>query len=281
MSGRGGDPNRSARSPKGRRARPQFLPDGRHYLYLSLSSRPEKQGIYVGALDSDLRKPIVATEHNAAYSASGQLLFIKDGALMAQPFDAERLELSGQPRVVLDQVASLTGIPGLAQFSVSANGRWPGEPAATGGEATDPVRSIGRRLGPGEPAVYHRPVLSPDETRSPSAGKSRRRMPTSVVEVAGGAGQAHSVRNTIAAPWSPDGTGSRSVPIAEACRRSSEACGWVGGGTSPPRLQGLAPERDGLVGGRPVPRVQLAETRKPQDLFVLPCRPPGEEATPT
>ena len=57
-----GSPSRSARWSRARARRywPQFLPDGRHYLYLSLAARPEDQGIYVGSLDSDLRKRIVA-----------------------------------------------------------------------------------------------------------------------------------------------------------------------------------------------------------------------------
>ncbi len=70
MPARGGEPEPLGTLAEGETARvwPQFLPDGRHYLYLSLGSRPEDQGIYVGALDSDLRKRVVATEYNAAYS---------------------------------------------------------------------------------------------------------------------------------------------------------------------------------------------------------------------
>ena len=56
---------------------PEFLPDGKHYLYLSLSNRPNQQGIYVASLDSNDRKFIVATNTNADYVQSGQLLFTR------------------------------------------------------------------------------------------------------------------------------------------------------------------------------------------------------------
>ena len=63
VSARGGEPAAARPLAEGESARfwPQFLPDGRRYLYLSIAARPEDQGIYVGSLDSDLRKRIVAT----------------------------------------------------------------------------------------------------------------------------------------------------------------------------------------------------------------------------
>ena len=49
---------------------PQFLPDGRHFLYLSSSEQPENNGIYVGSLDSQETKRLVSTEVGAAYAPS-------------------------------------------------------------------------------------------------------------------------------------------------------------------------------------------------------------------
>ena len=54
---------------------PEFLPDGKHYLYLSLGDAPYRQGIYAASLDSNDRTFIVATNTNAVYLLSGQLLF--------------------------------------------------------------------------------------------------------------------------------------------------------------------------------------------------------------
>jgi eukaryotic-like serine/threonine-protein kinase len=145
---------------------PQFLPDGRRYLYLSIATRPEDTGIYVGSLDSNLRKRIVATEYNAAYSA-GHLLFEKDEALMAQAFDATSLELSGEPFPVLEQVGLFRGGQPAphATYSVSANGVL----AWRKGLSRDPEQLTwfdrsGRKLGTlGQRAKYFGFSLSPDE----------------------------------------------------------------------------------------------------------------------
>jgi serine/threonine protein kinase len=96
---------------------PQFLPDGRHYLYLS---RQEKSGIYVGSLDSKETRRIVDTDFNAAYAPRGDLLFVREGALMAQPFDAGKLELTGEPSRVAQQVRLSTDLN--SHFTGSENG---------------------------------------------------------------------------------------------------------------------------------------------------------------
>ena len=91
---------------------PSFLPDGRHFLYLRASSIPENSGVYVGSLNTkpeeqDSRR-LLATTSGPVYvpssdSDSGQVLFLRQGTLMAQPFDARRLELSGEAVPVAEQ----------------------------------------------------------------------------------------------------------------------------------------------------------------------------------
>jgi serine/threonine protein kinase len=83
---------------------PQFLPDGNHYLYLSVSNRSDQQGIYVASLDSSERKFIVATNANAAYVQPGQLLYMRGDVLMVQPFNLRNLKLEGEPRRVADNI---------------------------------------------------------------------------------------------------------------------------------------------------------------------------------
>ena len=56
----------------------------------------------------------------AAY-ASGYLLFLRDRTLMAQPFDAGRLEIRGDSVPIAEQVTMNLGT-GRAVFSVSENG---------------------------------------------------------------------------------------------------------------------------------------------------------------
>jgi Tol biopolymer transport system component len=79
---------------------PQFLPDGEHFLYLD---RPAPFGaaphtaIVVGRLGSAERHVVLEIASNAVY-AQRHLLYVRDGALVAQPFDPETFELSGVPR---------------------------------------------------------------------------------------------------------------------------------------------------------------------------------------
>jgi len=130
----GGAPEAVGALLPGERGRfwPQLLPDGRHFLYLSLGSRPDEHAVFVGALDSDLRKRVVATEYKAVYAAPGWLLYMHEGMLVAQPFDSARLALSGHPSPVLKEgVAVFPGAMsgGHAAFAVSENGVLAWQPA--------------------------------------------------------------------------------------------------------------------------------------------------------
>ena len=107
---------------------PSFLPDGRHFLYLRASSIPENTGVYVGSLNAkpeqqDSRR-LLATTLGPGYmpssdSDSGQVLFLRQGTLMAQPFDARRLALSGEVVSVAEKVGSFLD---YGFFSASSNG---------------------------------------------------------------------------------------------------------------------------------------------------------------
>jgi eukaryotic-like serine/threonine-protein kinase len=158
-----------------RRCWPQFLPDGRHYLYLSDDIHPAKQGIYVSSLGSDARQRILATDTNAAFASSGHLLFVRGDTLVVQPFDPARLALVGepanlgvQPAVYRFAVSGLMNLVPWAGYSISSSGTvaWlPGSAAEARTTLTWMDRS-GRELGTvGEPATYSNPALSPDDRR--------------------------------------------------------------------------------------------------------------------
>ena len=53
---------------------PQFLPDGRHFLYGLRSSLPRQSGIYAGSFDGPLKKLFVHTELSGSYVMPGFLL---------------------------------------------------------------------------------------------------------------------------------------------------------------------------------------------------------------
>ncbi len=71
--------------------RPDFLPDGRRFLYLALPGN----AVYLGSLDSKDSVSLLTAESNAIYADPGFLLFFRQGSLLAQPFDPIKGELSG------------------------------------------------------------------------------------------------------------------------------------------------------------------------------------------
>src|SRR5260370_22752366 len=104
---------------------PEFLPGGRHFLYLAASSRPGESSIRAGSLDSTTSKVLLTADTSAAYAPlfRGQpasLLFVHDGALMAQAFDSRRLELSGERTVVVPEIRYQRW--NHASFSISSSG---------------------------------------------------------------------------------------------------------------------------------------------------------------
>jgi eukaryotic-like serine/threonine-protein kinase len=101
---------------------PQFLPDGRHYLHLTMS--PDRKGrvIRVGTIDTRDTRDLVESYASAAYAAGGHLLYRRDESLVAQPFDAASLSLAGNPRVIAERIA-YNPISYQALFSTSADGR--------------------------------------------------------------------------------------------------------------------------------------------------------------
>ena len=98
---------------------PEFLPDGRHFLYLARHGRePADWDLFVGSLDSKERRLLPGIHAGASYSPTGHLLFVRDTTLMAQPFDLERLEISGDASPIAERVWVGPRTP----FSFSTNG---------------------------------------------------------------------------------------------------------------------------------------------------------------
>jgi Tol biopolymer transport system component len=92
---------------------PVFLPDGQHFLYFRFG-KPESTGIYVGSLETKPEKQassrILATQYTAQFvpsrDGSGEILFLREGTLLAQPFNLRRLELTGEAVRIAEQVTS-------------------------------------------------------------------------------------------------------------------------------------------------------------------------------
>ena len=98
---------------------PAFLPDGRHYIYMTRrGAQSTDLNAYVGTVGSKERRPLPGINAAVRYSASGHLLFLQGSTLVAQPFSADRLELTGEPFPIAEQVSG--GF--TATFSIADNG---------------------------------------------------------------------------------------------------------------------------------------------------------------
>jgi Tol biopolymer transport system component len=194
---------------------PHFLPDGKHFLYLVRHSgagagvRPE---IRVGLLDSKDSKEILSVGSNVTY-ASGHLLYVREGTLVAQAFDPDRLAVRGDPiplvpDILMDERFS-RGV-----FSASQNGVLAFQ---TGTVARNSVLRwldrAGRTVGTvGEPALFFNggaPSISPDGTRA-MAGIVDARTGVGdlwMVDLASGTRSRFTTGpgDKITAVWSPDG----------------------------------------------------------------------------
>ena len=84
---------------------PRFLPDGKHFLYLARfrDGYDEGHAVVAASLEGDEQKVIIRSPAAAEF-ASGHLLFLRERTLMAQPFDPNALELSGEPFPIADTV---------------------------------------------------------------------------------------------------------------------------------------------------------------------------------
>ncbi|HTR99712.1 MAG TPA: protein kinase [Bacteroidota bacterium] len=97
---------------------PWFLPDGKHFLYLARASATDI--IYAASLDGKEEKELLRKHSNVLY-ASGCLLFMEQGGLIAQPFDPAQLELKGLPSTVAEDVRFDPGYD-RGEFAASAHG---------------------------------------------------------------------------------------------------------------------------------------------------------------
>jgi Tol biopolymer transport system component/predicted Ser/Thr protein kinase len=192
--------------------RPSFLPDGRHFLYSTIAPRPGLGGpIYMGSLDSADRKVLFNAYSANAIFAQGYLLFLRETTLLAQPFDARRLVLTGDAFPIAERIRTSTSTQPYGYFSASENGALVYQ---TGAETANSqllwFDRTGKQIGElGDPAAYSALELSPDGKRASvsiadEAGKGQ---DIWLYDVARGLRTRFTFGpgNTSASLWSPDG----------------------------------------------------------------------------
>ena len=172
VSDAGGTPEPLTRLADGERFQrwPQTLMGGKAVLFTSGSNSPLAGGSYdvvAQQLPNGPRKVLQTSSYFARY-VSGHLLYLHDRTLFAAPFDVRRLELTGKPVPVLQQV-SASPAAGSGQLAVSENGTIVYLESADGNEeaaplvwmdhdgTTSPMRSTAAEWG--------NPRFSPDGTR--------------------------------------------------------------------------------------------------------------------
>ena len=166
----GGDPKVVLKPDQGaheiRLSWPVFLPDGRHFLFLSSSSDLAKSSIRLGSLDSAETLALLPDEQQPFY-AEGYLLFPRQRKLYAQPFDAGKLRLWGDATPIVEGIGMAINT-GTAQYSSSQTGIL----AYANSESDNEVlmwydRSGRRSSGPALASGHYRQVtLSPDGRRA-------------------------------------------------------------------------------------------------------------------
>ena len=152
---------------------PSLLPDSRHFLYLSWSTETDKRAVFVGEIGTKDKTRLLAADSNAQY-APGYVLFRRDATVLAQPFDAASLALSGGPVQIAGDVGFNLG-NGRGFYSVSAtgtlvyfqgsSGAGTGRSGAQQGWQYGWHDRAGRLIADaGDPGPYGELDVSPDET---------------------------------------------------------------------------------------------------------------------
>jgi Tol biopolymer transport system component len=142
---------------------PEFLPDDRHYLYHARAAAAATSGIYLGDLEGSEHRMIVESDSQAEYVDPGYLVYLRSGALMAQPFAVNGLRTRGAP-VTLHEPVSFVPQLQRAGFSMSRAGVLAYRARVDTTELLWVDRS-GRSIVSLGASTYINPALSPDGTR--------------------------------------------------------------------------------------------------------------------
>jgi eukaryotic-like serine/threonine-protein kinase len=164
VSDAGGVPEALTKPPDGESHRdPYFLPDGRTVLFV-IERMGEPDRIAVASLDAP--EPRVLTAGNSPkFASSGHLVYLREGALWAVPFDVDRLSIAGTAVPVVEgiEVADES-----AQYDVAPNGTLVYS-RGEGGQATRTLTWVDRQGRedpiPAPPRAYSSARLSPDGGR--------------------------------------------------------------------------------------------------------------------
>lgn len=84
---------------------PCFLPDGEHFLYQSMSAGSMDRDLVLASLDGKEKKALLKNVSKAKTVGKSVLMYVRDGKLLAQKYDAAKATLVGQAETVADDVS--------------------------------------------------------------------------------------------------------------------------------------------------------------------------------
>ena len=187
---------------------PHFLPDGRHFLFLSLGGG-DSGGVFLGSLDGSTPARLVDAS-GAGWYASDHLIFESRGELNAAPFDVNRRRLTGDS--VPLRLTAARSTTGTRAISFSSTGLLAYAPGSFGQRRlvwVDRAGNVVSSVGQSDDASLANPELSPDGQRVAVSRQTETRGAPNIwlIDVARGVPTPLTVGpGNIAAPlWSPDG----------------------------------------------------------------------------
>ncbi len=145
---------------------PQFLPDGRHFLF-RIARSSETRGTYIGSLEGGTPTRLLQDDTMAVFAPPDLLLVVRQGVLMALRFDPARAVVSGDPVAIAQNVGADPTIE-RAAFTVSATGVLAHRPGSAARRQLVWMDRAGRTVGTvGDPddTGMANPALAPDGQR--------------------------------------------------------------------------------------------------------------------
>ena len=104
---------------------PHFLPDGRHFLYVSrarVGGRDELGRLMLAALDGSKASVLISDSTNALYVEPGYLIYGRSANLYAWRFDAKALRLEGEAVPIVPDKLSYWEAKNFVPFSAAGDG---------------------------------------------------------------------------------------------------------------------------------------------------------------
>ncbi len=144
---------------------PDMLPDGKSVLYTAWQDPAGTGNVNILSLETGEGRLLLENGTSARYVASGHIVFAREGALFAMPFDLERMQTSGAAIPVLEGVG--WGGAGEAYFDVSDEGTLvyiAGQTKPETGLVSVNRKGESRPLGPRRRATWYGVELSPDDS---------------------------------------------------------------------------------------------------------------------